>query len=426
MIKTWDVIDGLKLEERVPTLPPEPIAVPTVDGPPIYFSDGRLGQHVLLVGSIGQGKTNTICHLLAGVRAAMKPEDIAVVFDPKGDYLRRFRRPGDIVINNPDGDNDSQIWNLIEELRASSCDPEETLNEIAYTLFNEEIERSQQPFFPLAAKDLFAAVLSNLASNPGSTNASIRDYWDSKSRQQILADLQSKGETRGVSHYIGIEGQQALGVLGHVLQVTHGVFIGRFRQPGNLSIRMAVRNRGARCVFIEYRVSSGKALAPVYKVLVDLAIKEALGGGLRRGRVFMFIDEFRLLPRLLHMDHGVNFGREFGLRFVVAMQNQAQVSAAYSEEAESILSGFNTVFAFRVSNPETREFIKGLAGQNRKRFAVPSLVMGPPVQQIIGGHVVEDHNISDLRPGEAVIFTPGCAPFVAQMALYQERNVPER
>jgi hypothetical protein len=84
------------------------------------------------------------------------------------------------------------------------------------------------------------------------------------------------------------------------------------------------------------------------------------------------------------------------------------------------------VFAFRVTNPETRAFIKGLAGQNRKRFAVPSLVMGPPVQQIIDGHVVEDHNISDLRPGEAVIFTPGCVPFVAQMALYQERNVPER
>lgn len=413
-----DVVEGLTLAEQIPAIPDAPIAVPTVGGPPIYFSDERLGQHVLLVGSIGQGKTNTMYHFLKGIRATMGPQDIVVVFDPKGDYLERFRRPGDIVINDPDVETDSNPWNLVEELRSSSRDLEETLNEISHTLFDEAIEHTQQPFFPIAAKDLFAAVLSMLAAKPEATNAAIREYWDSKSRKEIVADLQTLRSGQGLINYIGLEGQQALGVLGHLTQLVHDIFIGRFRQPGGLSIRNAVRERGARCIFIEYRVATGKALAPVYKVLVDLAIKEALSAGLRVGHAYFLLDEFRLLPRLHHMDHGVNFGREFGLRFIVGMQSQAQVQAAYGEEAESILSGFNSVIAFRVTNPDTREFIKGIAGQNRKRVAIPSLVMGPPVQQILDGHVVEDHNISGLRPGQAIVFTPGYQPFVSQVALY--------
>ncbi len=417
-----DLVEGMKLEQRVPPLPPAPIEIPTVGGQPIYLSDERLGQHVLLVGSIGQGKTNTAYHILAGVRATMREEDIAVVFDPKGDYLSRFRRAGDIVINDPDGPKDQDPWNLVDELRASSEDPEETLNEIAHTLFDEAIEQSQQPFFPIAAKDLFAAVLAHLASSEGTTNASIRSYWDTKSREEILSDLQKNAATRGLTNYIGLEGQQSLGVLGHVSQLVHDVFVGRFRQPGDLSLRNAVRRRGGRCIFIEYRISTGKALAPVYKVLVDLAIKEALSAGLNRGRVFMFIDEFRLLPRLLHMDHGVNFGREFGMRFVVGMQSQAQVRAAYGDEAESILSGFNTVFSFRVTNADTRAFIKGITGQNKKRVAIPRLVSGPPVEEIVDGYVVEDHHICDLCPGRAIVFTPGYNPFVTQIALYDGRN----
>ncbi len=415
-----DVVEGLSLAEHIPDMPKAPIAVPTVGGPPIYFSDERLGQHVLLVGSIGQGKTNTIYHFLRGVRAAMGPQDIAVIFDPKGDYLKRFRRPEDIVINDPDAETDPAPWNLVEELRASSSDAEETVNEVSHTLFDEAIEHSQQPFFPIAAKDLFAAVLSMLAATPGTSNADIRAYWDTKSRQEILGDLQANASTRGLMHYIGIEGQQSFGVLGHVLQLVHDIFIGRFRQAGTLSIRNAIRQRGARCIFIEYRVATGKTLAPIYKVLADLAIKEALNTGVRQGHVYMFLDEFRLLPRLHHMDHGVNFGREFGLRFIVGMQNQAQVLAAYGDEAESILSGFNTVFGFRVTNPDTRDYLKGIAGQNRRRVAIPSLVMGPPVQQIIEGHVIEDYHVSNLRPGQAVVFTPGYQPFTAQVGLYKE------
>jgi len=47
----------------------------------------------------------------------------------------------------------------------------------------------------------------------------------------------------------------------------------------------------------------------------------------RPSRYFFYfvLDEFALLPRLSHIADGINFGRELGLRFLVATQNVNQV-----------------------------------------------------------------------------------------------------
>ena len=100
------------------------------------------------------------------------------------------------------------------------------------------------------------------------------------------------------------------------------------------------------------------------------------------------------------------------------MQSHAQVKAAYDEEADSILSGFNTVIAFRTTNPETRSFIQGIAGSNQKLVLI-SKIPGHPVQQVVKGQVVEDHDIWHLRPGQAIVFMPGHGPFVTQLKKYE-------
>lgn len=419
-------MEGLALSDQVPELQPCPVAVPTADERNVFLSDGTLGGHVLLVGGIGQGKTNAIYHLLRSVRQNLRPQDVAVVFDPKGDYLRTFGEEGDIVINNPKDSRDPAPWNLLAEIESSqreSDDLEETANEIAHTLFDDDIEGNAQPFFPLAAMQLFAASLAHrelLAQDgPGTrlSNASICRYW-SNSREHIAEDLKKNVSTRGLVNYVADAGPQAAGVLASLTQVLRDVFVGRFQDPGDLSVRKTVRGRGGKCLFIEYRIRAGKALARLYRLLVDLAIKEALSTTPGNpGRAYFFLDEFRLLPRLMHLDHGLNFGREFGLRFIVGMQSHSQVKAAYGDEADSILSGFNTVFAFRTTNSETRSFIQGIAGSNQKLVQLTN-IPGQTFRQIIKGQVVEDHDIWNLRPGQAIVFLPGHGPFVTQLRLY--------
>jgi type IV secretory pathway TraG/TraD family ATPase VirD4 len=397
-----------------------------------------LDGHVLLVGGIGQGKTNTMYHLLERVQGGMGVNDVAVIFDPKGDYLK-FRRPGDIVINDPSG-KDAEPWSLLAELAAArdekgsthgeSEDLDETASEIAHTLFDDARERTQQIFFPTAAMQIFAATLRHhrIFGDPNIahlSNASIVAYWNQRQQEDIVNDLLTVPEARGLAHYISGSGSaqgMALGVLSEIVQVVRDVFVGRFRTPGGFSIRRAVRDRGAKCIFIEYRIRAGKAQAPLYRILVDLAIKEALSTSLpARGRVYFFLDEFRLLPRLAHLDNGVNFGREFGLRFFAGMQSHAQVKAAYAAEADSILSGFNSVFAFRTTNRETREFIQGIGGRNKKLHVI-SLIPGQTLQQIVDGQVVEDHDIWDLAKGQAVVFLPNCDPFVANVNLHDRKR----
>jgi len=110
-----DIVEGKSLAVTVPELAAAPVTIPTVNERPIYLSDELMGQHILLVGGIGQGKTNAIYHILHSVRRAMTADDVAVIFDTKGDYAKRFRRPVDIVINDFDQPRDQDPWNLIAD-----------------------------------------------------------------------------------------------------------------------------------------------------------------------------------------------------------------------------------------------------------------------------------------------------------------------
>ena len=81
----------------------------------------------------------------------------------------------------------------------------------------------------------------------------------------------------------------------------------------------------AKVIFVEYDLGIGGMLTPIYKLLMDLAIKEALCRKSNEGNVYFMIDEFRLLPHLEHVDDGVNFGRSLGAKFFLGVQNIEQV-----------------------------------------------------------------------------------------------------
>jgi type IV secretory pathway TraG/TraD family ATPase VirD4 len=199
------------------------------------------------------------------------------------------------------------------------------------------------------------------------------------------------------------------------------ILVGNFRRAGSLSTREAIRGKGGRAIFIEYDLGIGNMLTPIYRLLLDLAIKEALCREKSEGNVWFVIDEFRLVPNLQHVDDGVNFGRSLGAKFIISVQNIAQVFHAYGESlARSILSGFMTTVAFRVNDTATREFIQGLFGKNRKREAyVSSVQTRGLVEQVREANVVEDWDIASLPIGRAIIGLPGQEPFLFHFKRYR-------
>jgi hypothetical protein len=377
----------------------------------------------------------------------MTDNDKLIAFDPKGDYKRAFFQPNhDLLLSARTGAGDH--WNLLAELRspvAQSTEPppveELVLSDIGHSLFDDLMVRSSQPFFPMAAKDLFMGVTWLLAQEGGYSNLELRRFWTSASLAEIRTVLGKHPRTQALVSFIP-EGadSQSFGVVAQTQSVVLDVFQEGFAEAGHISIRSEVRKKGKRCIFLDYPISSSASLAPGFKVLVDLCIREALAigeeessmGGRPQRRFFFFIDEFGRLPRMRHLEPAITFGRALGMRFILGMQNHQQITAAYGPEAPSILGGLNTVIAFRVPDPETRELIKGFGGRNRKKFTLQTAGIGNPVEPVVEGYTVEDDAILALRPGEAIVFmcplpaAPGAAPeppapFKVYFPLYGER-----
>jgi len=393
----------------------------------ISLNDDLFSKHILFLGGIGTGKTNAIFQIIHQLRKNMTHDDVMLIFDTKGDYYKEFYQQGDIVISNDEkatGPKGVDYWNIFKEFGSSET-IEENIFEITRTLFYERTQRSNQPFFPNAAKDLLSAILlhfyrsGDLASQ---NNASLRHFLDKSPSAEIRAMLESHLDLKAMVSYIAEDrSPQTQGVISELQQISREILIGNFRKEGSISIRESIHNKGGRIIFVEYDLGIGNLLTPIYRLMLDLAIKEALCRKKSEGNVWFIIDEFRLVPNLQHVDDGINFGRSLGAKFIIGLQSVEQVFHEYGESlARSILSGFMTTVAFRVNDSTTRTFIQQLFGKNRKRESYMATVQSRGlVEELRDAYVVEDWDVANLPVGKAIIGLPEQEPFLFQFKLYR-------
>ena len=391
-------------------------------------------QHILFSGGIGSGKTNAINQIVQQLIDKCTPNDVVIVFDSKGDFLQKFgpKIGNKEVISNDD--SATVTWNMFNEAlidyrKYGDKYLDENLMELATSLFQTIIDKdANNPFFTLAAKNVFYGLLKLLA------NSDLTDHMQGnkdKISNQAIYEL-SKLDSRRIAHrfnapenradlaqliyYLGRmekdntgksvlkENDQGASVIATLRNVLIDIFKGKFSEQGNFSVREFIRSKGGKFLFIEYDLSQGQVLGPIYKVLLDFAIKESLCRDRSPGNVFFIIDEFRLLPKLGYMDAGVNLGRGLGAKFIVGIQNLKQIEAIYGEaEAKSILSGFVTNINFRTTDIETREYIKSMSGEQIYEYEVFSLAGG---RQRDRNTVITDEDILKLNTGEAIINIP--------------------
>ena len=137
-------------------------------------------------------------------------------------------------------------------------------------------------FFPNAARDLLAAILVTIVRLGADSKEFVRkifyndrfkEYLDSSSGEKLCELLEGYPDMRSVLSYIKGNNQQSQGVLAEMYSVVRDIFIGVFNEKGGFSLRNFVRQKGGRTLFIEYDLSIGNVLAPVYKIMFDLALK---------------------------------------------------------------------------------------------------------------------------------------------------------
>ena len=391
------------------------------------ISEEVLSKHVLLVGGTGSGKTNLFYHIVSQLKSTLSQDDVMLIFDSKGDFHRKFHKAGDIVIgNSAQYRSSSAKWSIYEEILADGTDKisiAQNTQEICKSLFAERVEKnSNNPFFPNAARDLLASIIISLIRDGVNfCNKDLKDCIDSTPVEDIRSMLAAHRDLAAVESYIGgRSGAQSQGVLSEMYSVTRDVLTGVFADVGDFSMRKFIRAKGGKTAFLEYDLAIGDILAPVYTLLFDLALKEALGRTATTGNVYLIADELKLLPNLRHLEDGINFGRSLGVKILAGLQSIDQLNANYDNEAKArnVIAGFSSIYAFHSNDFTTRDYICKLFGRNIVLESYPA-ANNQFHSEKREGFVVEDWDLTSLKVGEAVVGLPEVAPFKYRFELFK-------
>ncbi len=396
---------------------------------------GTLSKHVLLLGGSGCGKTNAFLFAMNSVRRTMTPSDVLIVFDSKGEYYEMFGKPGDYVIGNSvQFRSQSYTWNIFGELLADGPDDDAVAmnaRELAAALFHDR-GSTTQPFFCNAARDIFRGILLHFVRQAKKDP----DHWKAKlNNEDLVAAFNSfkvsdyvkifnyYPDLRSLLSYIGDgKSNQALGVFGELNSMLSEYFVGILAKhdPGkSISMRNAVRKKGGKAIFVEYDLSVGETLTPVYRLLIDQALKEALGRSASSGNVYLFADEFKLLPNLQHIDDALNFGRGMGVKLMAGIQSVDQLYDIYGKEKGAVIaSGFGSIFAFHTNDNSSRQYVTERFGSNYSAFDYTNLQKNTIVSGERDGHTVEEWDQVNLGLGQAFIGLGYAPPFLFQFAEY--------
>ena len=434
-----NMLQGISIEKTfLPTITPNAICITGAHNnvSPSCFSLTKdiLSRHMLFIGGTGCGKTNAIFQIVDQIKNNMTSNDVMIIFDTKGDYYSRFFSSSDMVIANSDIFRNLQQWNIYREILSDGEELQyinENISEISYSFFKEATEKTQQIFFPNAARDILESIIkTNIYRglnnrdyrNLAFYNESLKNQIDNISVPMLQDAFSSTKQPSIMSSLIYLgngDSDQSLGVLSELQCTMKQLLIGKFAEKGGFSIKQFVRNKGGRTLFVEYDLSVGQTLTPIYRLLFDLALKESMGRNRSIGNVYFVVDEFKLLPNLAHIEDAVNFGRGLGVKVIAGIQSVEQLYEVYGENrGKNIAAGFSSIFAFRTNDKTTREYISNLYGQNMVLEQYQTS-MNTVIEEKRIGQAVEDWHISGLKIGEAIIGLSNCEPFKFKFNLFR-------
>ena len=316
-------------------------------------------KHFKLIGTTGTGKSTAIRELLAG---ALKRGDRAIIADPDGGYLQRFRREerGDVVLNPFEAT--SLKWDLFGEIEKPY-----DVDQLARSLIPEGSgsDRSWLGY----ARTFFTAVATQ-AHAAGTTD--LGELY----RLLVVADCEElRRLVEGTPAQPFLEPQNgrmfdsirsvtssAVGALEYVAE----------QQAAPLSIRQWVRQsnrpRGG-ILFMPYRASQIAALRSTVSAWMRLAIFEAMNQPEGDQRLWFIVDELDALGQIDGLKDALARLRKFGGRCVLGLQSIAQVSSTYGTgESQTIVENCGNTLILRCSGSEhggTAHFASRLIGQRQ-------------------------------------------------------------
>jgi len=372
---------GTVIEDMEPAEPPPPRGAQavTLAGIPVAALDET--KHFKLIGTTGTGKSTAIRELLG---SALQRGDRAIIADPDGGYLKRFKDTsrGDVVLNP--FDPESLRWDLFGEI-----DSPYDIDQLARSLLPDQggPDRSWTSY----ARTFFTAV-TRQAHEAGITD--IRELYnllvvaDTKELRGLLAGTPAQPflEEHNGRMFDSIRSvtSSAVGSLEYIAQQTTGpLSIRRWVRGADGSSRDGASNGGV--LFIPYKAGQIAALRSTISAWMRLAIFEAMSQPEGDQRLWFVVDELDALGQIDGLKDALARLRKFGGRCVLGFQSVAQVSSTYgSGEAQTIIENCGNTLILRCSGSDhggTANFASRLIGQrevlrtNRSRSRRPTDIL---------------------------------------------------
>ena len=411
-------------------------------GKQIGISKEALSYGLLTLADPGGGKTNLLSMILSGLLNVQGDREIIIIYDTKGDYLKEFgdRIPENEKIVIGTGEKYKELtscWNIFGEIMPEgndgrlvyTKDTDTDASDISKQIF-EKMDSETQPIFPAMSRIIFSGgmlsfVRSCWRANPEKlNNKELRHFFFQNTNEELkeVFGRDYMKDYRSCMEYISHKGTQTQGVNSYLDAALRDIFVGPFaeRNPEKaFSMQGVIKKAEKKVIFIEYDLKRGHVLEPVYGVLIDLALANALGGReTERNNVYFVLDEMLLLPCLTHLSNALNFGRSQGVKILCGLQNVSGLEDIYGEAgARRILASFQNIITFRTSDYNTRQFLMNRLGENYQNLSFAAQQENVQIQR--AGHTVEDWDILSLKQGEAIISLRDESPFFFTMPKYQ-------
>lgn len=314
--------------------------------------------HLLLVGTTGTGKTQSISQLLSFV---IERGDRVIVCDPNGHHLSRFYRDGDTVLNP--FDRRSQGWSIFNEIRrdfdydrlAQSVVPDGQGPDAAWHHYAQV----------LLAETLRAIILTGDAS----TESLI--HWLTRVPRAELERLLAGSAAQGL---FDNEAARALASVRFIL--TSHMNCHKHMRHGDFSLRTWLE-AGQGNLYLTWREDMQASLRPLVSTWVEVLANEMLSlPPDETRRVWLVLDELGGLNRLGSLEAALTRGRKHGLCVVAGLQSTAQLERVYGRDSAVVVrSCFRNLLVLGLarSDPDTSEVLSRAMGEvevEREQYSV--------------------------------------------------------
>lgn len=419
---------------EVPQTIPEKVAV-RLHGTDYYGIERELllsDLSTLFIGIPGTGKSTAIKKCIAEL--TKNKRGTTIIFDLKGEYLSSCFDPStDVLLSMydlPGVPKANQVrWSLLKEALLDTH-PEQALKEIAQMIFSDAIAHAVNKAFPTAAMLVFySQMLHIFRTCKGKipfTNQLIEKIL-SVSDAEIEQAVKKHNDLFGVQDLISRHTNiTSFGIKMEMRTVLMEIFImgSNFCSDGSrFSIRDFVRNGNGHKLFIEYSFNERESSSSIIRLLIDLAMKEALSRPCVAEddptRINFIFDEYPFLSSgVKYLDALKEVGRSKNCRLYAGLQGYNQLSKMHEgrvDLAAEELAGFSNVVAFKLHDKETIENLVGRAGIEECEIThIDALCNVVTEWQRVP--VVSEERLTSLDRGEAIIFPNSGRPFFFKLA----------